>query len=119
MSSAANPASLDLSTEELLTIGGDSRSLIGSNGLTQYGTCSFPSQAVPFGSCTASSPIQRVYDAAVAMHVLLRNAHARGELKQQIRRSYQQIDAAIHHYLNIAKQDVCVALTPSGPMPNS
>ena len=114
MSSAANPASLDLSTEELLTIGGDSRSLIGSNGLTQYGTCSFPSQAVPFGSCTASSPIQRVYDAAVAMHALLRNAHAQGELKQQIRRSYQQINAAIHHYLNIAKQDVCITLTPSG-----
>lgn len=114
MNRAANPASLELSTEELLTLGADSRSQIGSNGLTQYGTSSGPRQAVPFGSCTASSPIQRVYDAAVAQHVLLRDAHTRGELQQQIRRSYQRIGVGIRHHLNIAKQDIRIALTPSG-----
>ena len=114
ISCAANPANLELATKEILTLGTDSRSQIGINELTIYGTSSAPRQAIPFGSCTASSPIQRVYDATVAQHVLFLGAQARGMLFGQIHQSYKQIITGLCHHLRIVKKNVRVVLTPSG-----
>ncbi len=115
MNIAAVPACLDLPTDELLAVGADSRSRAGSDGLTEYGTGASPREAVPFGSCTASSPIQRVYDAAVSEHRLLREARVRGELACQVHASYRRIKDALYGCLSIdARQGVSITLTPSG-----
>ncbi len=111
---AADPASLELRTEALLEIGADSRSQTGENGLTPYGTTPGPRNAVPLGSCTASSPLQRVFDAAVTQHDQLRDAHMQGELLQHIRHRYRRIRMALRRHLRISRQDVRIALTPSG-----
>ncbi len=113
-SPAADPASLALRTEKLLEIGADSRSQTGENGLTPYGTTPGPRNAVPLGSCTASSPLQRVFDAAVTQHAQLRDDQIRGELLKHIRQRYRQIVRALRRHLRITKQDVRIALTPSG-----
>jgi len=111
---AADPVSLELRTEALLEIGADSRSQTGENGLTPYGTTPGPRNAVPLGSCTASSPLQRVFDAAVTQHAQLRDAHLQGELLQHIRHRYCRIRMAVRRHLRISRQDVRIALTPSG-----
>jgi hypothetical protein len=113
-SQAANPANLQLSTEKLLELGADSRSMTGKNGLTSYGTSPGPRDAVPFGSCTASSPIECVFDAAVMQRDLLREAQEHNELLKQIRLSYHKIGMTLRHHLRIAKKDVRIALAPSG-----
>jgi len=113
-SQAANPVSLQLSTEKLLELGADSRSMTNKNGLTSYGTSPGPSDAVPFGSCTASSPIECVFDAAVLRHDLLREAQKHNKLLEQIRLSYHKIGMTLCHHLRIAKKDVRIALAPSG-----
>lgn len=114
---ADDPAALELDTPLLLTLGSDSRSeLVDAQGtLSRYGCCPEPRRAVPFGSCTASSPLPQVYAAAVSAHQALCRAAARSTLEQEIRRQYAVIVQQLHHTLSIGESGgVRFALTPSG-----
>ena len=58
---ADDPQQLAASTEELLTLGADSRAHLIDGGLNRYGCRPTPRAAIPFGSCTASCPNSQVY----------------------------------------------------------
>ncbi len=46
--------------------GGDTRLMLGSDGLSKYGVAPYPRNTIPFGSCTASTPSLRAWEAAQA-----------------------------------------------------
>jgi len=47
-----------------LISGGDTRLLLGDDGLSKYGCSPYPRNTIPFGSCTASTVSLRAWDAA-------------------------------------------------------
>ena len=115
MTNVWDPSCLELPTDELLTLGGDSRSLLHTSGLTAYGTTPRVREAVPFGSCTASSPIARVRCAAGALHVELREAARAERLEGQVRRTYEHLREELLAQLNVDPAwGVDIALSPSG-----
>ena len=101
---------LALPLQEALASGGDSRFVIRADGLNKYGTAALPRMAVPFGSCTSSSPSLRGFRAAARMqNVLCRasdSAATAEDACQAIRRRLRQL-------LRI-KPGVDIALAPSG-----
>lgn len=60
MNSATNVRAL----ADSLISGGDTRLLLGDDGLSKYGCTPYPRNTVPFGSCTASTISLRAWDAA-------------------------------------------------------
>ncbi len=104
-----------LTTEELLLRGSDSRAQVTDVTMNRYGCRPYPRAALPFGSCTSSSPLPVVYEAAVEQHQRLRVAARRGDLDGEVRRGYARIVRGIRHHLDLDRLDgVEVALTPSG-----
>src|SRR5277367_4457297 len=95
------PSCLELTTDTLLTRGADSRSRLGESGLTEYGTSPPTRDAVPFGSCTASTPLAEVHGAAVALHSALREAAREGRLDLKVRETYQGLRAGILEELSV------------------
>ena len=112
---ADDPQQLAASTEELLTLGADSRAHLIDGGLNRYGCRPTPRAAIPFGSCTASCPNSQVYGAAVARHAALQQAAMRGALHEELQRSYRHVVRGLTQNLNLGRVDgVQIALTPSG-----
>ncbi len=102
--------SLELRYEELITAGGDSRLLIGDDGLNRYGCSPQPRDAVALGSCTCSTPSARGIQAAKWLLEQLRQADDPAGAAKKISR---------HHRSRLKSQmelprHVEVAFCPSG-----
>jgi uncharacterized protein YndB with AHSA1/START domain len=109
------PAPGDDRRRDVLLAGGDGRLVLGPDGLSRYGVGIAPRDALPLGSCTASSPTRRglrgvdevlarfAEDAAAAGPALA--AESAGERLRGELRSLLRLDAL---------RGVEVVLTPSG-----
>jgi hypothetical protein len=104
-----------IATEELLLKGSDSRAQVTDGTMNRYGCRPYPRSATPFGSCTSSSPLPDVYEAAVKQHQRLQAAACAGKLDQEVRAGYARIVRGIKHQLELNRvAGVEVVLTPSG-----
>ena len=83
--------------------------------MNRYGCRPFPRAAVSFGSCTASSPLPEVYEAAADLHLRLQMAVRQNTFDEQLEAAYSEIVASIRHQLDLdGVPGVNIALTPSG-----
>lgn len=83
--------------------------------MNRYGCRPFPRAAVSFGSCTASSPLPEVYEAAADLHLRLQMAVRRNTLDEQLEAAYSKVVANIRQQLDLDRvPGVAIALTPSG-----
>lgn len=106
---------LQLPTEELLTRGSDSRTHTIDGTMNRYGCRPYPRAALPFGSCTASSPSPEVYEAAAELHLQLRTAARENAFEEQAGKAYARVTANLRQQLCLEEvPDVEIALTPSG-----
>ncbi len=102
--------------ERLLVAGGDTRLELDPNtGLNKYGVGPAPRQALPFGSCTASSPSARAVQAAREVQAMLLQAHQRGGLERFAHQTLQRLRIELASLLGIDQiPEARLVLTPSG-----
>ncbi|MCA9717855.1 MAG: hypothetical protein KC468_24500, partial [Myxococcales bacterium] len=106
----------DATLATLLLAGADTRiELDACSGLNRYGSAPHPRAAIPFGSCTASSPSTLALAAARRTHARLRDAAARGALDRVVDETLRAQRVAIARWLHADRvPGVDVAITPSG-----
>ncbi len=102
--------SLELRYEELITAGGDSRLLIGDDGLNRYGCSPQLRGAAAFGSCTCSTPSARGIQAAKRLLEKLRQAEDPALAAKKISRQHR---GRLKSQMELPK-GVEVAFCPSG-----
>ena len=113
---AASVLALALPTEVLLTAGGDLRQTVDWRlGVNSYGISPQPTPwKATFGSCTASAPTVRGFEAARHLrHRLIRAAEG-GILASALELETNRMRDLIRAALGLANTDVDVVLTPSG-----
>lgn len=98
------------SLEQLITAGCDNRIVAGADGLNRYGCGPLPRHAIPFGSCTCSSPSTRAISHA-------ESALSRLRLANDVSNEADRI--ADHHRERLIQllelpESVDVAFSPSG-----
>ncbi len=101
----------------LLVSGGDGRMRISPNtGLNKYGCAPRIRDAVPFGSCTASSPIELGLEGAREVRATLRVAARDGAegVALEVDRVFEQLRGRLLRQLEIDPASVQVAFCPSG-----
>lgn len=102
---------LDAPLPQLLQTGGDHRLIVDSNtGLTPYRVSSRTSDAIPLGSCTASSPSPYAYQAAEKLLARLRESSTLEDTIEDVARGHvQQLKSLFE-----LPEGTAVVLTPSG-----
>lgn len=101
--------------DELLLAGADARIELDDSGLNKYGSAPRHREAVPFGSCTASSPSPLALAAARRAHAELRDAAARGQLDAYVEARFREQRVALARWLHADRVPGAeVVLTPSG-----
>lgn len=113
---ATTSLALALPTEVLLTAGGDHRQAVDwTEGVNSYGISPQPTPwKAAFGSCTASAPTVRGFEAARALrHRLIRSA-LQGNLLDSVAEETARMRDLIRAALGLSADDVEVVLTPSG-----
>ncbi|MCA9108862.1 MAG: hypothetical protein KDA52_02850, partial [Planctomycetaceae bacterium] len=101
---------VDAAYEQLIISGGDSRLLLGEDGLNPYGCGTHPNDQLAFGSCTCSTPSARGVAAAKAIIDRLRRSKSTAEMANSIRTEQRR---RLKTLLRLPKE-VDVAITPSG-----
>lgn len=109
---------LGASFETLLVLGGDDRMhLRPATGLNKYGAAPHQRAAVPFGSCTSSSPTRvGVQGARAALYRMRRAARVAGEMgvDNAAEHILHELRSELLHHLELTELDVDVAFSPSG-----
>ena len=102
--------SIEPSLKHLLTVGSDSRIVIADGGLNRYGCTTEVRDAIPFGSCTCSSPSTRgIQRAGDLLDRLRRSSSAEAEAESV----YQEHRSRLRSLLTLPDQ-VEIAFAPSG-----
>ena len=117
IAAAARALPLALPTQVLITSGGDDRQKIDWDlGVNAYGIAPRPMPwTAAFGSCTASSPTYRGFDAAGQLKSRLIEAALSDRLDEAVRAETKLMRATILAALGVAAdQGVEVVMTPSG-----
>jgi hypothetical protein len=117
LDAAARALPLACPTDVLLTSGGDDRQIVDWNtGLNSYGIDTRPTPwRAAFGSCTASAPTFRAFDAARRLRLRLLHAALDGRLDEAVASSTRDMRATLLASLGIdAEPGTEVVLTPSG-----
>ncbi len=103
---------------DALVAGGDARlDLDPETGLNRYGCAPAPRDALPLGSCSASSPSERGFSASRAMWDRLVEARSRGleALERCVAEAFEDLRGRLRHELGVdSVGGVEVAFTPSG-----
>jgi hypothetical protein len=117
LDAAARALPLACPTDLLLTLGGDERQVVDWNtGLNSYGIDTRPTPwRAAFGSCTASAPTFRAFDAARRLRLTLLHAALDGRLDEVVATETRDMRATLLASLGIvAEPGTEVVLTPSG-----
>jgi hypothetical protein len=117
LDAAARALPLACPTDVLLTLGGDDRQIVDWNtGLNSYGIDTRPTPwRAAFGSCTASAPTFRAFDAARRLRLKLLHAALDGRLDEAVAADTRDMRATLLASLGIAAEPGTeVVLTPSG-----
>lgn len=117
VAAAARALPLACPTDVLLTLGGDDRQEVDwDTGLNSYGIAPRPTPwRAAFGSCTASSPTFRAFDAARHLRVRLLHAALDDRLDEAVAAETRRMRAMLLAALGIAASPGTeVVLTPSG-----
>lgn len=104
------PHGLDEPFGRLLASGCDQRTIPGINGLNPYGASVLPRRAMPFGSCSCSSPSLRATRAARNALDKLRRSYDRERTISQLQ---HRVRSTLREQLQLS-QKIEIALTPSG-----
>ncbi len=114
---AARALPLARPTDELLTLGGDDRQVVDwDTGVNSYGIAPRPTPwRAAFGSCTASSPTFRAFDAARRLRLALIHAALDDRLDEAIAAEAREMRSTLLAALGIAAEPGTeVVFTPSG-----
>ena len=117
LDAATRALPLALPTQVLLTIGGDDRQRVDwDHGVNAYGIAPRPTPwTAAFGSCTASSPTYRGFDAAGQLKHRLIEAALDDRLEETVQAETKVMRSTILAALGVAQdQGVEVVMTPSG-----
>ena len=103
------------SLDTLLRFGADGRVIPDASGLNRYGTSTQVRTAIPFGSCTASSPSARARRAADGVHTRLAACSTEAELTALAETLYREMREQLQYLLMLDRvPGTEVIFTPSG-----
>lgn len=109
------PGLLNLPTSVLFRLGSDGRSQEEKAGLNSYGVGPTARSAIPFGSCTASSPLPHLLSRCAEVHRKLQQKVEFDALSEQIKEEYAVVRMRVRTHLQLDEAlGAQLILTPSG-----